>query len=118
MKLLVETTGDFMLVDMAAKTDIQENRPTLVTNTGAIGIFVQQKKLRIVEDEVPAQLTDELMMENVNGILDGKKNVKPADVRKACIEFVKGAKSKSEPEPPADPKPATPATPATPAGQS
>lgn len=54
MKLLVETTADFMLMDMGGSQEIQAHRPAVVTKTPFINTRTADGQL-----DVLAQLSDE-----------------------------------------------------------
>jgi hypothetical protein len=62
MKVLVETTGDFMLMDTTGGQYVAPDRPSVVTNTSFIGGRVIQEFLTIL-GKVTDDATDEQFLE-------------------------------------------------------
>lgn len=58
MKVLVETTGNFMLIDSASKTQIHVHRPTLVPVTSFVELRLANGQLRVLLNNVPDSVTD------------------------------------------------------------
>ena len=58
-KWLVETTGDFMFTDTSANQDIQPHRPSVVKPTAFIKMKVDDKKIKVLEDNLDDDMTDE-----------------------------------------------------------
>jgi hypothetical protein len=58
VKILAETTGDFMLADMSTGHDIQAHRPSVVARSGFIDSRIALGQVTKVAD-VPDEATDE-----------------------------------------------------------
>ena len=59
MKLLVETTGPFMLIDSYTKCEIDNNRPSVVLPSEFIQARMTVGQLRVISNELSDGATDE-----------------------------------------------------------
>lgn len=50
--LLVETTGDFMLVDSTHHQEMQAERPSVVRRTPFVNMEIDRKRLRVLKEHV------------------------------------------------------------------
>lgn len=69
MKLLIETTGQFMLVDFAQGVDIEADIPSVVKRSVFIDSMISQGKVRIL-GEVTDLATNEALREAIDGSKD------------------------------------------------
>lgn len=95
-KLLVETTGDFGLVDPNNAAVINWNRPTVVQDTP----FVQQRaaagQIKVLDNQIPDDVTDEQWVDYYNeSFVDGKLDL---DLARAAVK----SKPEDTPTPPAE----------------
>lgn len=58
-KILVETTGDFMFTDVGANQVVQPHRPSVVVSTAFIKMKIAEKKIKVLDDDLPDSETDE-----------------------------------------------------------
>lgn len=57
-KVIVETVGDFMVQDVSGNQSVEPNRPSLVRRTPYIQTKLDNKDLRVVDNDPDADLTD------------------------------------------------------------
>lgn len=60
IRLMVEPTGAFMLVDPYTRVEIQHNRPTVVRASPFIDVRLGNGQLRLVSAKLPDDVTDEM----------------------------------------------------------
>ena len=58
-KLIVETTGKFMLVDMMGKQSVEWNRPTLVQSSHFINERCANGQIKVIAEDIPEAGCDE-----------------------------------------------------------
>ena len=58
MKLLVETTGNFLLINPLNGQEIHYNRPTVVEPSGFITNHIGILNIRVLSNELPDEATD------------------------------------------------------------
>lgn len=58
MKILLKTTGSFMLVDPQTGDEMQHNRPSLVGQSNFVQSRTAIGQLKVLSNEVPDTLTD------------------------------------------------------------
>lgn len=66
MKLLVETTGDFMLVDYGQGVDIESHRPSVVVSTSFVQSNIALGRLKVL-GEVTDKATNADLLETIAG---------------------------------------------------
>ena len=59
MKLLIETTGPFMLLDPQSGHEIHHNRPTVVPTSNFVQSRTAVNQIKVISNEVPDKFTDE-----------------------------------------------------------
>ena len=65
MKHLVETTGDFMLLDSSTRTSIRHDRPTIVKVTPFVTTRLGTGELKLLIQDLPEEATDDEMFEYI-----------------------------------------------------
>lgn len=58
-KLLIETTGDFMLMDNSTGAEIHWNRPTVCPRSNFIGARTAMGQIKVLSNELSEDATDE-----------------------------------------------------------
>jgi hypothetical protein len=58
MKYLVETSGDFMLLDIATGVEISESRPSVVRPTAFVTACATRGQLRMLHNDLPDEASD------------------------------------------------------------
>lgn len=58
MKYLVETSGNFMLIDQSVEVEIQHDRPTIVIPTAFIHAAAARGQLKILRNDMPEESND------------------------------------------------------------
>lgn len=94
MKIVVETRGDFMLVDVTTRAEIGIRRPTLVPFSSFIDSRIARRELKNHMTGFPDQATDKEFQEFLSE--------SEGDVELACASYM----AKFEPSPELDEAPA------------
>lgn len=58
MKYLVETTGDFMLIDFSVNAEIHHDRPTVVIPTAFVSAAAARGQLKLLRTGLPDEADD------------------------------------------------------------
>lgn len=96
MKILIETTGSFMLVDPYTGEQIRPVRPHVMTHTPFLEARIASRQLRVLN----AEITDEATDEEFASFWAESKGDKALAVESFVSQFTEG----SEPEKPAPKK--------------
>jgi hypothetical protein len=95
-KLLVETSGEFMLIDTAGNQEIPSNRPAVIRSTPFSNRFAGTGQLVIIVSDLPDEATD----------AEFAQYWEEAGDRELAIQsFTSAFEPEQEPEPEPEPKP-------------
>ena len=83
MKCIVETTGEFMLLNIPTMEEIPADRPAVVFLTPFIDVRINRKELKVLARDLPKHASDEDFAEVFNTMKDDKK----AAVAAFCAEY-------------------------------
>lgn len=58
MKILAQTTGNFMMLDIQPAQEVEPDRPTVIQTSPLVNAWVAKGKLEILATDLPDEFTD------------------------------------------------------------